>query len=111
MNGAFVPNSVLLASSSFMTPMRSPFTRGALSRLGRRGPKTTRAAATVARSGALPPLRERHDPAARCPRVQLARAAHLGLGLRDHLIALRDPADAARKREDRREELDRYAAR
>src|SRR3569623_1712034 len=47
--------------------------------------------------------------AARGPDIELSGPADLVLRIRDHLVELRDPADRARQREDRGEQLHRNA--
>src|SRR4051794_37527050 len=56
-------------------------------------------------------LSDRLDLALRCTGVELARPTDLVLGIGDHLVELRDPADGSRQSEDRREERDRNADR
>src|SRR5262245_54646525 len=56
-------------------------------------------------------LPERHEFAPRRPLEELARTPDLVLGIADHLVPLRDPADRAGEREERREHADRNAER
>src|ERR1700687_1124481 len=52
-------------------------------------------------------LRERLHVAADGAGIELTRAPDLLVGVRDHLVPLRDPAHGACQREDRREQTDR----
>src|SRR5215471_8718669 len=54
---------------------------------------------------------DRDEVPARGAVVELARAADLVLGVADHLLPLRNPADGAREREDAGEHRDRNAQR
>ena len=105
MYGALPPNSVLpdanscsvliVPTSSFRarTACRCPFSPAAISR-------------RCAHRSSI----GLHRPARR-PREELPRPADLVLGIGDHLVQLRDPADRAGEREDRGEERHRDADR
>src|SRR5690242_1399053 len=81
MNGAFAPKSSELASNCCITLAMSF------------------------------PVRDRHHVSLRRPEIQLPRPADLLLGIGDHLVPLRYPADGAREREDAREHRGRDAER
>src|SRR5687767_14511312 len=100
MNGALAPKSVEDCSISFITPMLSP---SSLPR--RREPSVCKRPGAPASAGAIASLsfRDRFHVPRRRPHEQLARPADLVIGVADHLVELRDPADGAREREDRRE--------
>src|SRR5947207_7809606 len=90
MNGAFPPNRVLVSSNSLIMLMASP-----ISGRDRRG-----ASAGLA-------LGDRRDLAPRSTGVELPRTADLLVGIGNHLVPLRDPADGARQGEDRRKQAHR----
>src|SRR5712691_6595714 len=83
MKGALEPKRYELERNSFMTLM------AALRRSGR-----------LRISFVLAPLPDRHELPPPGAVVELARAADLVLGIGDHLLPLRDPADGARERKD-----------
>src|SRR5690349_25126680 len=86
MNGALPPKRYELSRNCFMPLMAAPLS-------------------------ARLPLVDRLHVAARRALVELARAADLVLGIRDHLLPLRDPAHGTREREDAGEHRDRDAER
>src|SRR5579872_4521110 len=93
MNGALPPKSVLVDSNSLIVPIR----------------------VGTGRAPRAPPFKlslgnRLHIPALRAGE-KLPRTADLVLRVGHHLVQLRDPADGAREREDRREELHRDADR
>src|SRR5260221_3886326 len=79
MNGAFAPDMYELERNSFIRLI--PYPRGRSRAIG----------------SAFP---DRHELPALRAVVELARAADLVLGIGDHLLPLRDPADGARERKD-----------
>src|SRR5688500_15092075 len=110
MNGALAPNNVEDCSSTFITPILGVLcwrrSRASGNPVSRRRWTPAFAAPTPDSRAALsssPPglaLRDRlHMPRLR-PGEQLSRPADLVVGVADHLVELRDPADGARQRED-----------
>src|SRR5581483_10374981 len=99
MNGAFAPKMYELERKSFI-PLISVLQMG-----------TRRPLRNTAGSAGLLSLVDRHELAPRRTGVELARAPDLVLGVRDHLVPLRDPADGAGEREDAGEHGDRDAER
>src|SRR5450631_2566598 len=96
MNGALPPKSVLFCSYSRIMDMASPARYG----LDRHD-----------QGRSVLALGHRRDVASHRTGVELPRPADLLVGIRDHFVPLRDPADRPRQREYRREQAHRDSQR
>src|SRR5690242_15646415 len=79
--------------------------------MARARPSSTAKATVKAPESELFPPRDRRVVPARRARIQLPRAANLLVGILDHFLPLRDPADGSRDREQDGEHRGREAHR